>query len=206
MVKQFISIILIVGFVMIGGFSLFSYLNDEEEVQDKRPIPKRLKIIKNTIHVPEASPKKNIEVQIDDIFQVEEVPEILEETVVLNSNEKEEIITQEIHAQLQNRMNVIYKQSKVINTKRGIKAKFNQMRYEDVFLSDMKGNTFYGSNNVEDIDARTILLEEIQKVGKHGGGFIKSTIDYEGTSRYILVKDLELDGLFVGVEIYTRIE
>lgn len=208
MKKQFIYIGVIVLSVMFFGFSLFSFLNKEEPRVEKRPLPKKVEVIKNTppkVEVPkvEAPKEKAIEISMDDIFQVEEIPKIVEEVVVLSVQEREEEIRARVLEQLETRIDFIYRQTKKINTKKGILEKFEKMQYEDVFLSDMKGNTFYGSNDVEDIYARTIVLEQIQKVGKYGQGFIVSDVDRLGKKRYIFVKSLDLDNLYLGVDFYS---
>lgn len=203
--KQFISILLIVGFVMGIGFSVFYLLNEEEKVVEKKPIPKRIKIIKNTIQEPKikSTDKEEVEVKIEDIFAVEEIPENMPQIINLNREEKNELRHQEIQEQLQIRMDDIYQKCQKFHTQKEITAKLQELNYEDVFLSDMHGDTYYGSNDTEDIYARTIILEEIQKVGKYGEGFILSSVDSKGMKRYIFVKDLKVKKLFLGVEIYT---
>ena len=202
MKKQFIYIGVVVSFIILLGFSIFSFLNEDEKKIDKLEIPKRVKIIENTL--PKVNvPQKAIEITLDDVFQVEEIPEILQETVALSIEDRELELQIRIQEQLETRMDFIYRQSKKINTKKGILKRFNKMQYEDVFLSDMKGNTLYGFNDKEDIHARTIKLEQIQKVGKYGEGFIVSDVDRQGEKRYIFVKSLALKDLYIGVEFYA---
>lgn len=201
MKKQYIYIITIVLGIMIFGFSISYYMNYKEPLQKKRIIPEKIKIIKNVIKEPDVVKEKVTEISMDDIFEVEEVPQ--EVAIILSEKEKDRILQEQIQKQLKTRMDFIYKQCKAINTKKGITKKLQKMQYKDVFLSDLEGNTLYGSNDEEDIHARTIVLEEIQKLGKYGEGFIVSTVDVKGTKRYIFVKDLKLSNLFVGVDIYN---
>jgi hypothetical protein len=79
-----------------------------------------------------------------------------------------------------------------------------QHKNTKVFLVDYNGNILMGENSQEDINARTILLEEIQKVRRRGEGFIVSDVDTYGLKRYIHVKSLEMHKLFVGVDRYER--
>ncbi|MFT5660560.1 MAG: hypothetical protein ACI9TV_001202 [Sulfurimonas sp.] len=203
MKKQFIYIGVIVLFVMFLGFSIFYFWNEDTRQEKKYPMPKKIQIIKNT--VPELKPHKEeaIEISMDDIFQVEEIHEIVEEAVVLSVQERELELKIRIQEQLETRMDFIYRQSQKINTKKSILQKFQKMQYEDVFLSDMEGNTLYGSNDIEDINVRTIKLEQIQKVGKYGEGLIVSDVDRQGNKRYIYVKSLALENLYIGVEFYA---
>lgn len=80
----------------------------------------------------------------------------------------------------------------------------NKLHSTDVFLANYRGDTLYGSNNKEDVEARTIILEEIQKVRRRGIGYIVSTIDSQGTKRHILVQDLGMHQLFIGVNLYEQ--
>ena len=135
MKKQYIYIITIVLGVMILGFSFSYYINDEEPLQKKRPIPERIKIIKNVIKEPVVKKEKVTEISMDNIFEVEEIPQEVE--IILSEEEKDSILQKEIQARLETRMNFIYKQCKTINTQKGIQQKFQKMQYEDVFLSDL---------------------------------------------------------------------
>jgi len=89
--------------------------------------------------------------------------------------------------------------------RRAIKLELSKIRSESgIFLVDYKGNTLYGSNAKEDINARTILLEEIQKVRRRGGGYIVSDVDHRGGQRHIIVKDIGINKLFIGVDLYVN--
>lgn len=200
MKKQYIYIFSIVLGVMILGFSLAYYVNDGESLEEKRANPKKIRIIKNVIKEPSDIREKTAEISMDDVFAVEELPQ--EASVILSEEEKSKILQKQIQEQLEMKMHFIYKECKKINTKKGIQEKLQKKQYKDVFLSDLEGNTLYGSNDTEDIYARTIILEEIQKIGKYGKGFIVSNVDSKGTKRYIFVKDLELSNLFLGVDVY----
>lgn len=201
MKKRFIRIIAIVLAVMFLGFSFFSFLNEEERAVDKGLIPKRITIkpVKE-IDTVEILQNPVLEVSGEELFQVEEIPE----AAVVSDKEKDEILRDKIFEQLEMKMHFVYNKCKKINTQKGIVRMLNETQYADVFLSDFHGNTFYGSNDKEDINARTIILEEIQKVRKYGGGFIVSEVDHRGTKRYILLKNLELNDLFLGVDIYSK--
>ena len=197
MKKQYVYILSIVLGVMFLGFSLFSFLNEDTEEKDLRPIPKKL-IIENVKEI-KAEQKKDFPAKaFESIKEKETTPEIKLSTV----EEKNKILEDAIQEQLQERMDLLFKACKKIDTKKAIQAEFKKMQYKDAFLANMHGNTLYGSNDTIDIYARSIVLEEIQKVGRHGGGFIVSNVAPEGTKRYILVKKLEVENLFIGVDSY----
>jgi len=120
-----------------------------------------------------------------------------------------------IQKELQNTINIAFENAHKINKKQtkkqitnSIKSKLAKMKYDStstpVFLVDYKGNTLLGSNSKVDMDARTIVLEEVQKVRRRGGGFITSRVDDSGTKRYILVKDLGINDLFIGTDLYVK--
>lgn len=204
MKKQFIYISIIVLFVMLLGFSIFSFLNKETTQKDKALTEKKIKIIKTSVPTLKIPKKEVIEISVDDIFQVEEIPEVVDKVLILSHEERERALRLRIQEQLETRMDFIYTECKKINTKKAILKRFEKMQYKDVFLSDMQGNTLYGSNDIEDINVRTIKLEQIQKVGKYGEGFIVSDLDRQGSQRYIYVKSLALKNLYIGVEFYAR--
>jgi len=193
MKKQYIYIFIIVLAVMVFGFFVFNFLEGPKDLQDKGAFSKKLKIIQNTGEETDRIREKGLHVHVDDIFQVEKK---------LAEEEKNKILEQEIRAQLEDRIRVIFQDSKDIKTKKNIQKKFETMQYKDAFLADLDGNTFYGKNNAKDMDARSITLEQIQKVGRYGHGLIVSRVDNEGTKRYIFVKSLGFSRLFIGVDTY----
>lgn len=132
---------------------------------------------------------------------------------------KYKLSQENIKKELQNTIDIAFENAHKINKKHSkrkskkqitdsIKSELSKMKYDStstpVFLVDYKGNTILGSNSKVDMDARTILLEEIQKVRRRGGGFITSRVDESGTKRYILVKDLGINDLFIGTDIYVK--
>ena len=183
--------------VMFFGFTLFSFLNEDVEKKDARVIPKKL-IIHNVKEI-KAQEKKYLPGQT---FAITKETEIIPKIKISTAEEKNKILEDAIKEQLQERIDLLYKTCKKIDTKKGIQAEFKKMQYKDAFLANMHGNTLYGSNDTVDIYERSIVLEEIQKVGRHGGGFIVSNVAPEGTKRYILVKKLDIEDLFIGVDSY----
>lgn len=183
--------------VMFFGFTLFSFLNEDVEKKDARVIPKKL-IIHNVKEI-KAQEKKYLPGQT---FEITKETEIIPKIKISTAEEKNKILEDAIKEQLQERIDLLYKTCKKIDTKKGIQAEFKKMQYKDAFLANMHGNTLYGSNDTVDIYERSIVLEEIQKVGRHGGGFIVSNVAPEGTKRYILVKKLDIEDLFIGVDSY----
>ena len=197
MKKKYVYIVGIVLGVMFFGFTLFSFLNEDIEKKDARVIPKKL-IIHNVKEI-KAQEKKYLPGQT---FEITKETEIIPKIKISTPEEKNKILEDAIKEQLQERIDLLYKTCKKIDTKKGIQAEFKKMQYKDAFLANMHGNTLYGSNDTVDIYERSIVLEEIQKVGRHGGGFIVSNVAPEGTKRYILVKKLDIEDLFIGVDSY----
>ena len=54
----------------------------------------------------------------------------------------------------------------------------------------------------EDADGRSIILEEIQKVRKHGEGFLRSRFLKDRSWQIIYVKSLGFDNLYIGSTVY----
>jgi len=96
-----------------------------------------------------------------------------------------------------------YKKQMIKSLKQEFSLMRNDFNETDIFLVDYSGDTLYGSNHYPDADARTIVLEEVQKVRRRGGGFIVSKLNAEGMIRYILVKDLGFRDLFIGVNFIS---
>jgi hypothetical protein len=187
--------------VAFGGYLLFSSLNTKATSPNVSTENKKLIIKSAEILPPPPSREKVEEISMKDIMAVEEVPEIVEQKP---TNEKEQMFELSIEQQLEQRMEFVYEECKRINTKKGIIKKLKTKKYKDVFLANFSGDTLYGKNDVEDLNARTIVLEQIQKVRKHGKAFLISDVSYDGEKRYMLVKNLELDNLYLGVEIYSN--
>lgn len=202
MKKQFLYIFMLALLAMLVGFSVFSFLNKNETKTANLAMDKKLKIIQNKAIQLQEPKEKVVEISVQDIFEVEEIPQFKEENLAKKERELE--MQNRILDQLQTRMDFIYRQSKKINTPKGILQSFQKMKYEDVFLCDMKENTLYGTNDIEDINARSIKLEQIQKVAKHKEGFIVSDVEKKGTKRYIYVKSLGLKDLYIGVDFYVN--
>ena len=197
MKKQYVYILSIVLGVMLLGFTLFSFLNEDTKEKDMRPIPKKITI--HNVKEIEAEQKKYPPGQT---FEITKETEVIPKIKISTAEEKYKILEDAIKEQLQDRIDLLYTSCKNITTKKGLQTQFKKMQYKDAFLANMHGNTLYGTNDTIDIYARSIVLEEIQKVGKHGGGFIVSNVAPEGTKRYIMVKKLEVENLFIGVDIY----
>jgi len=80
-----------------------------------------------------------------------------------------------------------------------------------IFMMDTKGNSIlngkyaFKNKNIlgfEDADGRSIILEEIQKVKKHGGGFLRSRFSKDRSWQIIYVKDLGFNNLYIGSTVY----
>ena len=101
------------------------------------------------------------------------------------------------------------------NIRQRIEDAIEHMVYNDkknhIFMMDTQGNSIlsgkykFKSKNIldfEDVDGRSIILEEIQKVKKHGEGFLRSRFSKDGSWQVIYVKDLGFNNLFIGSTVY----
>jgi len=80
-----------------------------------------------------------------------------------------------------------------------------------VFMMNTNGNSIlngkysFEKKNIldfEDADGRSIILEEIQKVGKHGEGFLRSRFLKDRSWQIIYVKSLGFNNLYIGSTVY----
>jgi len=215
--KQFRFIIGVVFLVMLAGFSFFYFLESDKPPKDnvlsaqKMITNPDLKKVKKTVSQKE---DEVLEKKSDDVIEVEpmmfEVVEPVKEIFVTRNEEKD----QKIKSMLQVELEKFYDYCQITFTskssKRSIKEKLSQFQCDsrevDSFLVDYNGNTLVGKNDHEDIDSRTIVLEQIQQVRKNGEGFIVSRIDHNGLKRYIFVKNLDIQELYIGVDILKRDE
>ena len=122
-----------------------------------------------------------------------------------------------VNQELEQRINTAYKYSLDVKKKYEKKqkqltqliiSKLSKMNYEgtnsNIFLVNYDGDTLLGSNSYKDINGRSIILEEIQTARKLGSGFITSKLDYKGTKRYLFVRDLKFNKLFIGVDLHLN--
>lgn len=131
-------------------------------------------------------------------------------------------VEEDIKSELKMRVDMAYKSARFIYEKyKGKKSQkeikeriidaLNQMKYGEnkdyIFISDFTGNSILSrkalgdKKNIsayEDVDGRSIILEEIQKVRKEGEGFLESNF-YKGSKKQIiLVKNLDMYGWYIG--------
>ncbi len=99
---------------------------------------------------------------------------------------------------------ILQKYTKYKNVKKEIVELFKD---SDIFISDYNGNVILlgkqqlgDSSLVEyvDKDARSIVLEEIQKVKRHGEGFLTTTNSVSGEKEVIFVKNVKELDWFIG--------
>jgi len=99
--------------------------------------------------------------------------------------------------------------------KQRIEDAIEQLIYNDkknyIFMMDTKGNSIlsgtykFKNKNIldfEDADGRSIILEEIQKVGKYSEGFLRSRFASDRAWQIIYVKKLGFYNLYIGSTIY----
>jgi len=127
-------------------------------------------------------------------------------------------IEDEVKYELKNRVDNAYDNAHYIysryQNKRGNKKRITDIvkhisvdSANSVFITDFYGDAvLLGPQKIEktqlsffmDADARSIILEELQKVRKHKEGFLESNF-YTKDSKYIIyVKDLEMFNMFIG--------
>lgn len=131
-------------------------------------------------------------------------------------------VEEDIKTQLQKRVDMAYKSARFIYEKyNGKKSKkeieeriidaLNQMTYSTkkdyIFIADFAGNSILSRSSLlnqknisayEDVDGRSIILEEIQKVRKEGEGFLESNFYTGSGKQIILVKDLDMYDWYIG--------
>ena len=131
-------------------------------------------------------------------------------------------IEESIESELRDRVDIAYKTARYIykkykkrKSKKEIKAQIvdalSHMRYSGteryIFITDYQGNSIVlGNQNIDeknlsaylDADARSIVLEEIQKVRRRGEGFIHSRHSGDNEKEIIFVKDLGTYDWFIG--------
>jgi len=113
----------------------------------------------------------------------------------------------------------IYNKYKKTKSKRDIQQRIEdaleRMVFNDernhIFMMDTNGNSIlsgkykFKSKNIlafEDADGRSVILEEIQKVRKHGSGFLRSRFAKDRSWQLIYVKSLGFNNLYIGSNTY----
>jgi signal transduction histidine kinase len=169
-------------------------------------------------HVKELSIKEHIESK-------KAKSEIWVEQLNLLFEYKYNRLEEEIKDELSQRVNMAYESARFIyekykgkKNKRDIKERIvdalNQMTYsakrDYIFIADFNGNnvlsrsSLLNQDNISgyvDVDGRSIILEEIQKVRKTGEGFLKSNFYSGAGKQIILVKDLDMYDWYIGSSI-----
>jgi hypothetical protein len=96
---------------------------------------------------------------------------------------------------------------KYTNKKRLKEAIILSLSATDIFISDYNANVILlGNQNIGenplikyvDKNGRSIVLEEIQKVRRHGEGFLKTTNSINSKQEIVFVKNLDLFNWFIG--------
>ncbi|MDQ7044495.1 MAG: hypothetical protein Q9M32_01080 [Sulfurimonas sp.] len=176
---KYIAIVILIKITAFGLFFMYSVESIKKEV-----VQKKLKINSiEVIQMPQvkALSKQEMQKQRENVvkWQLEEkMKSVYASTIKIYDKEK----------------------SKKENIK-NIKANLQRYTQTNVFLASYYEKTLYGKNDYKDKDARTIVLEEIQKVRRRGGGFIVSSLDAKAQKRYILVKDLGVLELYIGINL-----
>ncbi|WP_415397564.1 cache domain-containing protein [Sulfurimonas sp. CS5] len=166
-------------------------------------------------HIKERSIKEHIESK-------KAKSEIWVEQLNLLFDYKNNRVDEDIKAQLQTRVDMAYKSARYIyekyeekkgkyEIKERIVDALNQMTYSTkkdyIFIADFSGNTILSRSSLlnqknisayADVDGRSIILEEIQKVRKSGEGFLESNFYAGAGKQIILVKDLDMYNWYIG--------
>lgn len=169
-------------------------------------------------HVKERSIKEHIESK-------KAKSEILAEQLNLLFDYKYNRLEEDIKTELSQRVDMAYESARFIyekyegkKDKREIKERIvdalNQMTYsakkDYIFIADFNGNNvlsrspLLNQENISgyvDVDGRSIILEEIQKVRKIGEGFLESNFYSGAGKQIILVKNLDMYDWYIGSSI-----
>lgn len=180
-VLKYIAIIIVVKIVFFSLFLLYSVNNVE-----KSPSIKKLKI--NDVAVISAPKQKLKTAQEIEQEKNERIKWQLKREIEPLFDSAQEIYT----------LNKTKQKSKIIEA---LKIHLEKETKENIFIANFKEETLYGSNSYKDINARTISLEEIQKVRRRDSGLIVSTIDVKPTKRYVYVRNLHFLDLYIGINL-----
>ena len=232
MKKEFYYIIVIVVLVMVFGFVVFDSLQTPKEKITLRELPEhRITKPLQEKKIPK-EPVKKIELEEDTLAKdevqepsvVQEIIEVEEEVIEIEpmmvevvspafdmmQTPREDERSDAIRKELFEELDKLYAYCDTLQSPKQNKKKFLQDLEKftltsidkTFFVADFEGNTLLGSNSYEDIDGRSIVLEQIQQVRKNDQGFLVSDIDGEGLKRYMAVKNLEKKRLYIGVDIF----
>jgi len=130
----------------------------------------------------------------------------------------------EIKKELKSKVDIAYNIAHEIDTKYKKKKKLAKQRvkdalyelvsdneYDTIFITDYRANAILLGSHLEDEniahyldkDSRSIVYEEIQKVRRHGEGFI-SSIRNSGDKEIIYVKNLDLYNWYIGSSMLVK--
>lgn len=137
-------------------------------------------------------------------------------------------LEEEIEKELQERVSIayqtaraIYEKHKKVKSKKDIQERIieslEKIQYygaeNHIFITNYQGDAILlGDQNIDkdnlsnylDADARSIVLEEIQKVRKYGEGFLKSKQIVDNEKEIIFVKDFGAYDWFIGTNIKVK--
>lgn len=176
-VLQVIAIVILVKIVLFSLFFMYSTMDEEKE--------KSVKTLK--------------------VHNVKEITS--PKALGMTQEEKKQSTNNKIQWELESKMQTICDavnlahDTKFNKTKslKAIHKVLDTINDKNVFLANYKEKTLYGTNDYEDYNARTIVLEEIQKVRRRKEGFIMSQLDAKGTTRYVYVKNLDIHDFYLGI-------
>ena len=174
---------LVLGFVYEGRLENYKLVQEKQQKQEKELLTQNL----------QAKCKKSMQLYIEKEMEFFEKQE--KEELSLKVNQAYKMIE------------TLQKYMKNSSLKKEIVELFQE---SEIFISDYNGNAILlgkqqlgDSSLVEyvDKDARSIVLEEIQKVKRHGEGFLTTTNSVSGQKEIIFVKDVKELDWFIGAVV-----
>ena len=175
--------VLILGFVYEGRLENYKLIQEKKQKQEKEFLTQKL----------EAKCKKSMQLYIEREMELFEEQEKVELSLKVNKAYK--------------MIEILQKYMKNRSLKKEIVGLFKE---SEIFISDYNGNAILlgkqqlgDSSLVEyvDKDARSIVLEEIQKVQRHGEGFLTTTNSVSGQKEIIFVKNVKVLDWFIGAVV-----
>jgi len=164
------------------------------------------------------SEKKKAEIEKE--LLVQKLQKTYEHTMKKYMQKRMDKIEQEKKEILKNKVQLVYDivqnlKKNDTNTKRLKEEIILSLSATDIFISDYNANVvLLGNQNIGenplikyvDKSGRSIVLEEIQKVRRHGEGFLKTTNSVNGKQEIIFIKNLDFSNWFIGSVVDLEIK
>jgi len=164
------------------------------------------------------SQKKKTEIEKE--LLVQQLQKTYENTMKKYIQKRMGKIEQEKKEILKNKVQLVYAivqnlKKKDTNKKRLKEEIILSLSGTDIFITDYNANVvLLGNQNIGknplikyvDKNERSIVLEEIQKVRRHGEGFLNTTNSVNGKKEIIFIKNLDFSNWFIGSVVNLEIK